>query len=636
MCGIAGFWASTSEIQPLQRHIRTMTSALAHRGPDADGFYIENDFLALGHRRLSILDLSEIANQPFFSACKRYVMVYNGEVYNYRELAAKHKLTLKTTSDTEVIIALFALLGPDCVREFNGMFAMAIFDRREQRLWLLRDRLGIKPLLYYWDKETGVFAFASELKAFAACAYFAGKLNVSRHAVTQFLHLGYLPRQGTIYEEIHKFPQGHYGVFDGKTWQTTPFWTLEEQILPHTYTDEATAKQQLKQLLLSAVNYRLISDVPVGTFLSGGIDSSLVTALAQAQTQQTIQSFSIGFKESRFDEAQHARAVARHLRTQHHEFILSKDDALSRFADLLAIYDEPFADSSAIPTLLVSQMARKQVTVALAGDGGDELFMGYGAYRWAARLADKNWAWAHKSLGKILRLMPLNRLKRGGMVCDYPSRKYLKSHIFSQEAYLFSIQELHFLLKKEVPTAALNGCLWPDNTPKIARRLTAPEDQALFDLQNYLPDDLLVKVDRASMFHSLEVRVPLLDYRLVQFALNLPPTLKYQNGVSKYLLRQVLFDYLPPTLFDRPKQGFAIPLQVWLQQDLRYLIDQYLTEDMVHTIGLLNPQAVQHLKKRFFGGQTYLYNRIWAVILLHKWVKEHQIMGKVSTFAHDK
>lgn len=636
MCGIAGFWGTAIETQSIQAYIRTMTNALARRGPDAAGFFTHNTQpqLALGHRRLRILDLSDKANQPFFSACQRYVMVYNGEVFNFRDLARKYRLSCRTESDTEVILALFALLGPDCAREFNGMFAMAIFDLYEKRLWLMRDRLGIKPLFYYHNPQQGVFAFASEIKSFAACEWFKGRLSLSDNAIAYFLHLGYLPHQTTIYSQIQKFPQGHFGVFDGLHCHFTPFWSPEEQLQPNTFNNEKAAKEQLKQLLLSAVQYRLISDVPLGTFLSGGIDSSLVTALAQAQTQQPICSFSIGFKEAKFDETQYARAVAKHLRTNHHEFIVSKDDALDRFVHLTDIYDEPFADSSAIPTLLVAQMARQYVTVALAGDGGDELFMGYGTYRWATRLAHGHWFWAHKTIGKVLQFMPNNWLKRGGRVFDYPDRKHLKSHIFSQEAYLFSTQELAFLLKQNHLKYTLNGQWLPYDplAQKLSRKLSASEEQALFDLKNYLPDDLLVKVDRASMYHALEVRVPLLDYRVVKFALNLPLSLKYRNETSKYLLKQVLYDYIPSAFFERPKRGFAVPIELWLKNELRYLIDHYLADDFVRHIDLLNPEAVQTLKKQFFKGRSYLYNRIWAIILLHKWIDEHQNIRQNNVF----
>jgi asparagine synthase (glutamine-hydrolysing) len=620
MCGITGFLSTSATISLTQTHLQQLTNTLRHRGPDAEGYYFEQPTntsaqkisIGLGHRRLSIIDLSSAANQPFYTTDQRYVLVFNGEIYNYRQLAQQYHLSCRTQSDTEVIVQLFDLLGADFVQQLNGMFTIAIYDTHTQQLHLYRDRLGIKPLYYFFDGST--FVFASELKALLALPYIKEQLSVNHQAITHFLYNGFIPATQSIYNQIHKFPAGHYGITNGQNLNITPFWLPENQLQTTVLSDEKIAKQQLNKLLLSAVEYRLISDVPVGTFLSGGIDSSLVTAIAQKLHPKPIQTFSIGFKENHFNEAPHAQAVANHLGTHHHQFMLSHNDAIEQFDQLMSIYDEPFADTSAIPTLLVSQMARKHVTVALAGDGGDELFCGYGMYQWARRLANPILKLLHQPIAQTLDLLGNNRYQRAAKVLNYTNPNRIKSHILSQEAYFFSEEELNKLLIVR-QNIGIN-----EHFTNLARPLLPIEEQALFDLKHYLCDDLLVKVDRASMFHALEVRVPLLDYRVVAFALNLDISLKYRHQTSKYLLKQVLYDYFPPTLFDRPKQGFAIPLADWLKTDLHYLINQYLCADVVQSVGLVHWDVVKQLKHDFEHGKDYLYNRIWALIVLHKWM----------------
>lgn len=622
MCGITGFISTSSNFSFAQQHLQQLTNTLRHRGPDAEGCYFDTfctqssrtKQVGLGHRRLSVIDLSDAANQPFTSANGRYVMVFNGEIYNYQQLAHRYHLSCRTQSDTEVLIELFTLLGFDFVQQLNGMFSMAIYDTQTQQLHLYRDRLGIKPLYYFFDGS--MFVFASELKSLLALPHLKKQLSINNQAVTHFLYNGFIPATETIYEQIHKFPAGNYGITNGQQLTIQPFWLPEQQLQAQVLSNEAIAKKQLNELLLSAVEYRLISDVPVGTFLSGGIDSSLVTAMAQKIHLKPIQTFTIGFKENHFNEASHAQSVAKHLGTHHHQFILSHNDALEQFDQLLAIYDEPFADTSAIPTLLVSQMARKHVTVALAGDGGDELFCGYGMYQWANRLANPMVKLLRQPTAKIMATIGNNRYQRAANVLNYRTEKRIKSHILSQEAYFFTENELENLL---IATPSINI---NEQFAHLARNLQPMEEQALFDIKHYLCDDLLVKVDRASMFHALEVRVPLLDYRVVEFALNLDLSLKYHHQTSKYLLKQVLYDYLPPTLFDRPKQGFAIPLADWLKTDLHYLIEKYLCADVVQTVGLVHWNAVKQLKIDFASGKDYLYNRLWVLIVLHKWMSE--------------
>ena len=383
MCGIAGYYAIKGE--PDKRQIERMTDVLRHRGPDAGGTYVGPN-VALGHRRLSIIDLSTAANQPMFSHSGRFVAVFNGEIYNYREVAAELGIATRTTSDTEVVVEAFELLGPQFVERLNGMFAIAICEVATQRIWLFRDRMGIKPLFYYLSDST--FAFASELKAIEQLDDFKRSKRINRLAVNKFLQLGYIPAPDTIYENVFKFHQGHYAVFDGQRLTLSRYWNLTDSITNQPIKDPDSALATLQNLIESSVRYRLIADVPYGTLLSGGIDSSLVTAVARRLCGTRTNTFSIGFKDSQHDESQYSEQVAQQLDTNHHLVIMAEQDAMERVADMFYSYDEPYADSSALPTMLVSQVAARHVKMVLTGDGGDELFLGYGMYRWADRLAN--------------------------------------------------------------------------------------------------------------------------------------------------------------------------------------------------------------------------------------------------------
>lgn len=611
MCGIAGLYVKNGAGEEA---LRSMAAAIAHRGPDAEGVFVDGSF-GLAHRRLSVLDLSMAAHQPMTSACGRYVIVYNGEVYNFRELRAELGLNTRTTSDTEVIIEAFAKLGPQMVTRLNGMFAIAIFDKQERRLFLFRDRLGIKPIYIY--RANGSFAFASELKSIVAVEDIL-PLTINRDAIPYFLHLGYIPQPLSIYREVTKFPSGHWAEFDGNELRTHRYWSPEEAVSKDVLTDEAEAKARLSELLTASVRRRLVSDVPFGTFLSGGIDSSLITALAQQESEERVRTFSIGFDNARHNEAHFAEAVAKHLDTDHHAYTVTEKDALELVTEILPQYDEPYADSSAIPTMLVSKLARQEVTMTLSGDGGDELFHGYGAYQWAERLVNPLISGLRKP-ASLLMSMGNDRFRRVSKLLDYGSETPLHSHIFSQEQGMFSVAELRGLL---VSTEADMPLLFPANIGfnGLSRKLFPAEQQAFFDLNFYLKDDLLVKVDRATMRYGLETRVPLLDHTVVEFALNLHPSLKMKDGVSKYLLKQVLYDLVPKELFDRPKWGFSIPLAEWLQGKLSFLLSDVLNEKTVNEAGLVNWAVVSDLKQRFALGHTHLYNRLWLLILLHLWL----------------
>jgi asparagine synthase (glutamine-hydrolysing) len=621
MCGIAGALSAL----PISIESRSvLTDALHHRGPDATGGYVANDArLFLGHCRLSIIDLSGSANQPMYSADGHYVMVYNGEVYNFEELRDQYLkgYNFRTHSDTEVILELFAKYGVKSIAWLNGMFTFAIHDKERDEVILARDGIGIKPLFYY--SNGAELVFGSELKAvrdFVSGAM-GRRLEVASEAIPYFLHVGFIPEPLSIYKNVYKFPSGHYAIVSGKGGkvQPVPFWQPKDSFLHDPIQDEQTAYSQYRSLLFDAVDKQMIADVPLGTFLSGGIDSSLVTAVAAHLSSRPVKTFSIGFEEARYDESRYAAEVAIHLGTEHHPFKVSINEVLGLIPNLLNVYDEPFADSSAFPTMLVSRLARQYVTVTLSGDGGDELFQGYGMYNWATRLQSPMVRALHNPMYAASQFMGA-RYQRAGTLFNYSSRDRLHSHIFSQEQYFFSERELKGLLLEQTHDfTSLNALDVP------SERGTAAERQAYWDLTHYLKDDLLVKVDRASMQYSLESRVPLLDTRLVAFAMNLDYNLKVREGWgTKYLMKRVLYDLVPQTIFERPKRGFAIPLQEWLQGPLAYLISDYLSPAVVERYGIVKPTAVERLLQQFRSGRHYLYNRIWTLVLLHWWLTEHE------------
>lgn len=609
MCGIAGFVSKQFSKDDLVK----MTSAIQHRGPDAKGHYFNSEKnIGLGHRRLSIIDLSDAANQPMESHCSRYRMVYNGEVYNYKEIAKKlGALNWKTSSDTEVILESFVKWGTDFVYELNGMFAIAIYDLLEEKLFLFRDRMGIKPLYYYYNGKDVIFA--SELKAINQLEI---KKKINHSSIYSYLHLGYIPLNQTIYNNVFKVNPGSYLIYNNNELREKYYWKPENKFEENSIKDFNSSKKQLRSLLQDSIKTRLMSDVPIGTFLSGGTDSSIITAIAQEVNNSPINTFSIGFKEAKYNESEHANKVAKHVGTNHHEFILTEDDALNELENIMDHFDEPFADSSALPTMLISKMAKKHVTVCLSGDGGDELFMGYGAYQWANRVNHPLFRRLRYPISKLLEFSADNQKKRAALVFNSPNNNW-KSHIFSQEQYLFSESEINKLLLDPDKNSIINNL---NADFKLKRKLSPSEKQAFFDLNNYLIDDLLVKVDRSSMYSSLEARVPLLDHKIVEFALNLEKGLKINNGVQKYILKELLYDYVPKKIMDRPKWGFSIPLEKWLQNELHFLIEKYLNRQIIDEFGILDSKQVQNLINRFNRGQTYLYNRIWCLILLQKFL----------------
>jgi asparagine synthase (glutamine-hydrolysing) len=623
MCGIAGYISLDNAVSADQ--LKAATTSLSHRGPDAEHLYISEDGkVGFGHRRLAILDLRETADQPMISSDGRYVIVFNGEVYNFNllknHLADKGR-SLRTTSDTEVVLELFAQKGAGAFELLNGMFAFAIFDKFAKKVTFCRDHSGIKPLFIHCSEKQ--IAFASELKALKKMQ--AEKFCINKEAIPYFLHLGFIPAPQTIYKGVYKFPSAHFlevdlcsGNLAKALDNVVSFWKLENTIKPEQHQDEVSSKHILKSLLLDSVEEQMVSDVPVGTFLSGGIDSSLVTALASEVNPRKIESFSIAIDNGKYNEGVYAKQVSKHLHTHHHQFNIAEDEVIELIDKLMPAFDEPFADSSAFPTMMVSRLAREHVTVALSGDGGDELFMGYGMHKWAKRLDTPVVSLSRKPIAMASKMMN-DRYQRIGKMFEWPDEQRKLTHIFSQEQYMFSESDLKdVLINNSVSFVNINKTL------ATARPLEAAEKQSLWDFNHYLQDDLLVKVDRASMQYSLETRVPILDRRIIEFAFNLEPELKIRQGNMKYLLKEVLYDFVPRQLFDRPKWGFTIPLAKWMKTDLRFLLDKYCNEELITRFNVVSWSMVEKIRSRYLKGSDHLYNRLWLIVVLHWWLAENE------------
>ncbi|MBN8703026.1 MAG: asparagine synthase (glutamine-hydrolyzing) [Bacteroidetes bacterium] len=616
MCGIAGYY--TNGVLQNNINLAQQIDLLSHRGPNSNGHFKENK-VGLVHTRLSIIDLSANANQPMYSQDERYVIVFNGEVYNHRELGAELKsnysINLKTHSDTEVILEGYVHEGVKFIDKLNGMFAFAIYDRKEETLFICRDRVGIKPLFYYWDGYD--FIFASEIKAIVKVLN--KKLTINKSAVYNFLHLGFIPNPDSIYQKIKKLKAGHSLKINKQQLEISPYWNLNTIIKPIAIKDEKKALVQLSDLLMSSVQYHLKSDVPYGVFLSGGIDSSLVTSMAVALSGSKINTFSIGFTESKYNESNYAKKIATHLNTNHHEFIVSYKDALELVEEVTAIYDEPFADSSFIPTMLVSKLSKEHVTVTLSGEGGDELFMGYGSYIWAKRLNNPFINKFRHQLKPFIKYIVKN--PKAFDLLRFIDNEDIPNNILSQEQQYFLQKDL---LEHIHPDFSDRYYFDKNIYKKINRTLTSNERQVLFDLNYYLQDDLLCKVDRASMCFGLETRVPLLDHRLIEYSLNIHPDLKYRNGVTKYILKEILYQYIPKEFFNRPKQGFAIPLEIWLKNELSFLIEKYLSNKIITKYNIVSYKWVSELIHFFRNGKPELYNKLWLLIVLHMWLEKNE------------
>lgn len=598
MCGIVGF---IGDLEGNEFKLKDGLEAIARRGPDAEGLWTDlNLGLSLGHRRLSIIDTNERANQPMFSHDKRFLIVFNGEIYNYREILNALHYQPNTSSDTEIIMEAYRKYGKDCVKHFNGMFAFLLYDFEKKELFLARDPMGKKPL--YYSKQNDGFYFGSELKALTNLSSLAHeKKNIDLEAISHYLHVGFVPEPFSIYTNIKKFPAAHLAYIRNGELIPERYYDLKSEFDNHEF-DYSNAHQTFDTLLEKAVKYRLIADVPYGSLLSGGIDSSLVSYYASKLVSQKIKTFTIGFKDKSKDESKFAADVAKAIDSEHYECILSETDALEKVALIPNVYDEPFIDSSAIPTLLVSELAAKHVKMVLTGDGGDEMFLGYGAYNWAKRFQSGLLRNSRHLISTLLKLGDDHK-KRAADVFAFKGGG-LQNHIFSQEQYLFSNERLKKILKSDAYRV-------PNFDSFASSGIKA---QNYFDLKYYLKDDLLVKTDRASMYYGLEMRSPLLDKSIVTFALGMPLNMRMEGGVLKGFLKNQLYTKLPKSLFDRPKQGFSVPLNTWLKKDLNFLVEKYLSKEYLENAGIWNVTEILAMVQEWKHGANRHYNRIWTII----------------------
>jgi asparagine synthase (glutamine-hydrolysing) len=631
MCGLAGFWQRPgNDYTEKEALVLRMADCLTHRGPDDRGAWLAPDVgVALAHRRLAILDLGPAGRQPMVSPSGRYVIVFNGEIYNHPELRteiAQHAaIAWRGHSDTETLLAAFETWGvAGALEKSVGMFALALWDRHERTLILARDRMGEKPLYYGWQQ--GVFLFASELKALTRHPAFVGAID--RDALARYFVFGYVPAPQSIYQGIFKLPQGTFLTLTAGTLATgslptpQPYWSLQQAVLaaranPFSGSDEE-AIAELEQRLRQSVKGQMLADVPVGAFLSGGIDSSTVVALMQSESAQPVRTFTIGFHEHDFNEADHARAVARHLGCEHTELFLTHDQLLATTERIPALFDEPFADSSQIPTFLVAQLTRQHVTVSLSGDGGDELFAGYQHYRWPSS--------AKGLVGRILALpKPLQRAAAAVMaVLPFPYDREKRHHrvqlVNGDPQAIYRHWGLQHWLPPPVLRSALPNPLhphWPDWLE------ASPAERMLyFDQMTYLPDDLLAKTDRVAMAVSLESRMPFLDHRLVEWSWRLPLSLKIREGQGKWLLRQLLYRFVPQALVDRPKMPFGVPLDRWLRGPLREWADSLLAEDRLKREGLLDPAPIRQRWLAHLSGQRNFAPLLWDVLIFQAWLSD--------------
>ena len=623
MCGICGFF---SKNRITQQQLTEMNDTMYHRGPDDNGAEIysaENGYaVGMAQRRLSIVDISSMGHQPMHSPDQRVSIVFNGEIYDFHKL--KEELAdypFVSTCDTEVILAAYLKWGIDCLYKLNGMFAIAIYDRKEGKLFLVRDRIGKKPL-YYW-LEDGNLVFASELKPIMKCPGFGAKIRID--VLPRYLYHQYLCGPDSIFENVYKVMPGEVVCFTEGKADKWHYWDLKKVYREKkgTFTGSYDqAKQELKEILRTSVKERLVADVPVGTFLSGGYDSSLVTAIAREVSEGPVKTFSIGFHDEKYNEAEYAKSVAAHIGCDHTELYIGEDDMFSLVESIPPYYDEPFADSSQIPSMLVSGLARKKVTVALSGDGGDEFFCGYNVYEKVgqAQLLDGIGAVAG-AVGELFRITDKYPFKVKAIAKNRNNET--KTQLLS-ENYLRVAQAL----VSDVEGKPFLPCYYDFET--VYGEKNWQERRMLLDINTYLPDDILCKVDRASMMYSLETRCPILDTRVAEFAMSLPHEYKYQRGSKKRILKDLVYDYIPKELMDRPKVGFSVPLDKWLRGPLKEQVLSMSEKNYLDKQGIFNPIytedfLVNYMKVGDAGAGTGAnYSRlVWAFFVFQKWYESY-------------
>jgi len=619
MCGITGFCDFTK--RSTKSELIKMTERLHHRGPDDTGYslYEENDYnLGLGHTRLSILDLSRHGHQPM--KYKELEVVYNGEVYNFEEIRTelkKYGYTFDSDSDTEVLIKAYYEWGIKAVDKFNGMFSITIYDKRVNKLVLIRDRAGVKPFYYY--NQENLFMFSSELKSFHENQFF--QKNISLDSVALFLQMGYILEPHTIFESTYKLKAGHYLELDLATKEVKEikYWdVIDFYNMPKFDISEREAVTETEKLLKSAFNYRMVSDVPVGVFLSGGYDSSVVTSLIQSEQTEKLKTFTIGFNEESYNEAPHAKNVANHLGTDHTEYYCTEKEALEIVPTIADIYDEPFGDSSAIPTILVSQMAKRDVSVSLSADGGDEIFAGYSKYVTDVDDTAKKINFIKRFIGKSTLNKFAKILQETGIKKDAFFENKVAKFAYENSpelqrltSYYTTPYSIERLLGKHKKIITNFDCMkyMNENTESLDKMLA-------IDYKTYMVDDILHKVDRATMSVSLEGREPLLDYRIIEFISRLPIELKIKNGNKKWLLKEITHKYLPKGIMDRPKMGFGIPVDEWLKNELKDYVEEYFS-----MASILDKDELQRIKHLFFQGKVN-FRMVWNLLMFQMWYRK--------------
>ncbi len=654
MCGITGFLGGDfNNINLIEATLNSMADELVTRGPDSNGIWLDtNQSIGLAHRRLSIVELSSAGHQPMLSSSKRYVISYNGEIYNNAELRSELsksslKLKWRGNSDTETLLAAFDEWGiRNTLKKLKGMFAIAAWDRKLMELSLIRDRVGEKPLYYGWQQfdSSRIFLFGSELKALKIHPSFSNEID--RDSLALYMRYSYVPAPYSIYKGINKLEPGSILTVSikNKDLKLEKYWDAINTVVEgskNPFNDSfSVISNNLDELLNETISNQMISDVPLGAFLSGGVDSSTVVAIMQAQSSRPVKTFSIGFKEDAFNEAEYAKSVAKHLKTDHTELYVSSKDALNVIPKLPQLYCEPFADSSQIPTFLVSSLAKQHVTVSLSGDAGDELFCGYNRYVFADRL------W------KKLNLVPLaGRALVGKSIQNFPTTAW--NNIFLAIDKIspkkLNIINLGDKLKKgagvigsknlnDLYTKLVSNWLDPLSIIKDSKRIKinlSIDDPSLKDIDDitkmmavdmvsYLPDDILVKVDRAAMGVSLETRVPFLDHEVFEFAAKIPINMKLNNGLGKIILRDVLFKYVPKDLIDRPKMGFGVPVGLWLRGPLREWAEALLDESLLKDQGFFNIDIVRKMWIEHLNGVRNWQSQLWAVLMFQAWLSENE------------